>query len=165
MREIAHRYDAKLAYYLMLPGIVVSLLGALGPAFFRLCLKIIGVWVTLSAAWLMASTCANIHVLGATGLPLNAAQVDLFFNAPFANLAAYSSSYPIFFDTVMTLFVTGLFFGLVWTSAQTSITSMDPLTAAQAKISKIPMVNYIVMNAPMSIYYSDSHAMLGDTAE
>ena len=56
------RYDAKLAYYLMLPGIVVSLLGALGPAFFRLCLKIIGVWVTLSAAWLMASTCANIHV-------------------------------------------------------------------------------------------------------
>ena len=55
------RYDAKLAYYLMLPGIVVSLLGALGPAFFRLCLKIIGVWVTLSAAWLMASTCANIH--------------------------------------------------------------------------------------------------------
>ena len=57
------------------------------------------------------------------------------------------------------------FFGLVWTSAQTSITSMDPLTAAQAKISKIPMVNYIVMNAPMSIHYSDSHAMLGDTAK
>ena len=130
------RYDAKLAYYLMLPGIVVSLLGALGPAFFRLCLKIIGVWVTLNAAWLMASTCANIHVLGATGLPLNAAQVDLFFNAPFANLAAYSSSYPIFFDTVMTLFVTGLFLGL-W-HRLTTIFSTSGLW------SHVNMINWLI---------------------
>lgn len=189
------RFDAKLAYYLMLPGIVVALLGALGPAFFRLCLKVLGVWVTVSAAWLMATTCANIHVLSATGMPINAAQVDFFMTAPFANLAAYSANYPIFFDAIMTIFVTGLFlglwhrlttifstsglwnhenwinwliclccfFGLVWTSAQTYITSTDPLTPAHARISKIPMVNYIVMNAPMSIIYSDSHAVLAKT--
>lgn len=185
------RFDAKLAYYLMLPGIAVSLLGALGPAFFRLCLKILGVWVTLSVAWLMATTCANIHVLSATGMPLTAAQVDLFLASPFTTL----SGHPIFFDTIMTVVVTGLFlglwhrlttifstsglwnhenwinwliclccfFGLVWTSAQTYITSTDPLTPAHARISKIPMVNYIVMNAPMSIHYSDSHALISKT--
>ena len=47
------RFDAKLAYWLMLPGILVSLLGAMGPAFFRLCVRIISVWVALCAAWLV----------------------------------------------------------------------------------------------------------------
>lgn len=186
------RFDAKLAYWLMLPGIFVSLLGAMGPAFFRLCVRIISVWVALCAAWLVATTCANIHVLGATGLPLNAHQVASFMHAPFANLAAYSANYPVFFDAVITVFVTGLFlglwhrlttifststlwkkenminwliclccfFGFVWTSAQTYITSTDPLTPDHARISDIPMVNYLVMNAPMSIHYSDAHDRL-----
>lgn len=189
------RFDAQFAYYMMLPGVLVSLFGLLGPAFFRLCLKILGTWFTLCAIYLTVTTIANIHTLGATGMPLSAAQVDAFLSAPFSHLWAYSATYPIFFDFLITVVICGLFlglwhrittifstsgiwknenwinwllcltcfFGLMWTSVQSPITTSDPLTPKHARISEIPTVNFLVMNAPMSIFYSDSHAMLAQT--
>lgn len=189
------RFDAQFAYYMMLPGVLVSLFGFLGPAFFRLCLKILGTWFTLCAIYLTVTTIANIHTLGATGMPLSAAQVDAFLTAPFTHLWAYSANFPIFFDFLITVVACGLFlglwhrittifstsgiwknenwinwllcltcfFGLMWTSVQSPITTSDPLTPKHARISEIPTVNFLVMNAPMSIFYSDSHAMLAQT--
>lgn len=191
------RFDAQFAYYMMLPGVLVALFGLLGPAFFRLCLKILGTWFTVCAVYLTVTTIANIHTIGATGLPLTAAQVDAFMDSPISNLLAYSATFPIFFDFLITVVVCGLFlglwhrfttifstsgiwknenwinwllcltcfFGLMWTSVQSPITTSDPLTARHAHISDIPVVNYMVMNAPMSIFYSDSHAMLGQVQE
>lgn len=186
------RYDAQFAYYMMLPGVLVALFGLLGPAFFRLCLKVLGIWFTLCALYLTVTTIANIHTLGATGVPLTASDVDSFLQSPFSNLLASAENYPVFFDFLVTLVVCGLFlglwhrfttifstsaiwkkenwinwllcltcfFGLIWTSVQSSITTSEPLTAAQARISDIPIVNFMVMNAPMSIYCSDSHSLL-----
>lgn len=186
------RFDAQFAYYMMLPGVLVCLFGFLGPAFFRLCLKILGTWFTLCAFYLTVTTIANIHTLGVTGMPLSAAQVDAFMLSPFSHLLAYGVTFPIFFDFLITVVVCGLFlglwhrittifststiwknenwinwllcltcfFGLMWTSVQSPITTSDPLTPKHALISDIPMVNFLVMNAPMSIFYSDSHEML-----
>ena len=171
---------------------MVALFGLLGPAFFRLCLKVLGTWFTLCALYLTVTTIANIHTLGATGVPLTASDVDAFLQSPFSNLLASAENYPVFFDFLITLVVCGLFlglwhrfttifstsaiwkkenwinwllcltcfFGLMWTSVQSSITTSEPLTAAQARISDIPIVNFMVMNAPMSIYCSDSHSLL-----
>lgn len=197
MWAVGLRFDAQFAYYMMLPGVFVAIFGLLGPAFFKLCMKILGTWFTLCAFYLIVTTIANIHVLGATGLPMTAAQLSAFFDAPLSHLWAYSSDFPIFFDCLITVAVTGIFlglwqrfttifstsslwknenwtnwllcltcfFGLMWTSVQSSITTSDPLTPRHALISEYPMVNFIVMNAPMSIYYSDAHAMLAHPEE
>lgn len=183
------RFDAKLAYLMMLPAVAISFFALVHEVFYRPIVKIIAAWVGVCAFMMMTLTLANMNCLGAYGYPLTLDQVQAFFADPSSALAKF----PIFFDVIMTLFVTILFVGLwqrltmifstsslwhtegwinwlivlccfcglMWTSAQTSITSTTPLTVSAAKISKEPMINYLVMNAPISVLWSDKLGVLG----